>query len=717
MPRKTAKPVERDENISVVLDYPNTHAVSNLLHILAAGDGMTLSTLPKKIPDAQMTVGMIANSVQAAVEQALRENAAQPPPSDILAMMRLSEYFYKLEGDVAMTIDVPWEIIGGPIQITAQDKGAEKVWNELWRQYDDETGLPIIDIDDLNESCYLDVEINGQWFPLEVWDEGNLDGIALVEPQSIWLGRSISSNDIRSPSDLPKEKLESLRHKIGYGYRGGDLNIQALPGSGIPIDSSDIYPVFDKKRPYQRYAVPHMTRASRNILHRQILEEYRRGTMEAYLSQIWLFTIGSDKLPATPTVLNAFARKVQNAVKNRFGAIIANHTAEGKVLVPNTLDSLLGHEAFTDLTQSILRDLGFNLWLLSGEPPGGRSASTIADTALQFAIARWKHRTRKFIRWCEYMSRKYSKRGDAALLKESARPTFTPDAITLEQAMAIKEKVMPYFMAGLLDPQQALKAGGFDYNQVVTNKQAHEKNADLFGPPPIYNQLATDSGGEQTSQTTGNPKQTGKQGGIKSNAPSPKNALKASLLVEGQGDTFRREIDAALETHKGNNDEFFAWLRVALTAAMVKAFEDGFIQFGGLSEEPNYDVLRSAPQGMDFQNARLSDFSLSANGSAPSRSRALLYAGAVHYAYTLGVQQAMATHGATHWQRILHPELSITGPCAECQADSMVLHAMDEMFMSLHPGDVCTSQAVQYHWSNGATHEVRLPDFVNKLTR
>lgn len=710
MPRKTTKPVEREEQISVVLDYPNTRAVSNLLHLLAAGDGMTLSTLPKKIPDAQMTVGMLANSVQAAVEASFRENEAQPPPSDIIAMMRLSEYFYKLEGDVAMTVDVPWEIIGGPIQITAQDKGAEKMWNELWRQYDDETGLPVIDIDDLNESCYMDVEVNGQWFPLEVWDESNLDGIAVVEPQSIWLGRSIAAQDIRAPGDLPKEKLESLQHKIGYGYRGVDLNVQALPGSGIPIKQSDMYPVFDKKRPYQRYAVPHMTRASRNILHRQILEEYRRGTMEAYLSQIWLFTIGSDKLPATPTMLNAFSRKVQSAVKNRFGAIIANHTADGKVLVPNTLDSLLGHEAFTDLTQSILRDLGFNLWLLSGEPPGGRSASTIADTALQFAIARWKHRTRKFIRWCEYLSRKYGQRsGNKSLLAPTGLPTFTPDAITLEQAMAIKEKVMPYFMAGLLDPQQALKTGGYDYNQVVKNKTEHKKNEDLFGPPPIYNQLATNPDGEQTNQTTGNPKQTGKQGG------ASKNALDASFLVEGQGDVFRREIDAALSDK--SSDEFFTWLRLALTAAMVKAFEDGFIQFGGLAEEPNYDVLKTAPQGMDFQNARLNDFVASTNGAGPLRSRALLYAGAVHYAYTLGAQQAMATHGATHWQRILHPELSVTGPCAECQQDSMVLHAMSEPFVTLHPGDVCTTQAVQFHFNGGGKYEVRLPDFVNKLTR
>lgn len=699
MPRtKTIKiPQEQEEKILILRDLPQSRAIQEMANILGG-----LSTLDPKRSDSTWTIATLSNAIRAATEHS--KNSAQAAPGDIVAMMRFAEFVYRLEGDVAQSIDIPWEVIGGGITISSDDTGAEKTWNELWRQYD-EDGDPIIDIDEIHESCYFDGEINAQWFPLELWDGNNWDGLAVIEPQAMWVGRPISEGNIKSPGDLPDEKLESLRHKFSYSYRGGDPNIQGLPGSNIPIKESDMRPVFSRKRPYQRYAYPHVTRASRNIMQRFLLREYREGTIETFTAQIGLFTIGSDKLPATPSMINAFTRKVQNAVMNRSGFIVANHTAKGEILTPKTLDGFLGHEAITDLTQAIMRDLGFNLWLLSGEMPGGRGAGAAVDTALQYAIARWKYRNAKFIKWAEYISRKYAKRNNSKALLDHL-PKFTPFAISVEQAQAIKDRIMPLVMAGLLDPQQALKDAGYDYNKVVANKKAHKPNEEMFEPPNTFSQTVDKGDGTST-----NSQNDGRKAGFPSAKKTKEQAVKASVEVFGQGDAFRSEIDSKLD-----DDDFFNWLRLALVAQMTRAYEDGFLHFGGLGEL-NYAVLQDAPQGIAFQNSRLDAFVGDTAGGTPQRLRALMYAGAVHNAYLLGAQQAMASHGAKGWQRVLHPELSVSGPCPDCQADSNVIHSITEPFFEFHPNGRCTAQSVQYHLSDGVTFPVRMPDFINRVVR
>ena len=79
--------------------------------------------------------------------------------------------------------------------------------------------------------------------------------------------------------------------------------------------------------------------------------------------------------------------------------------------------------------------------------------------------------------------------------------------------------------------------------------------------------------------------------------------------------------------------------------------------------------------------------------------RAFMYASeGSRMAYMLGQQQAMRERGARSWQRVLHPESSVTGPCDLCIQDSMRIHSVDEAFESLHPNEMCTmAQTVDYY--------------------
>jgi hypothetical protein len=117
----------------------------------------------------------------------------------------------------------------------------------------------------------------------------------------------------------------------------------------------------------------------------------------------------------------------------------------------------------------------------------------------------------------------------------------------------------------------------------------------------------------------------------------------------------------------------------------------GYISTGGITD----NVDEAANNAIRFINGYIDNFGkdLAANPDADWLWRALLYPREGHrLAYVLGQQQAMRERGAKAWRRILHPELSQSGPCELCIADSMLVHPIEEPFELLHPGDVCSVQ-------------------------
>jgi hypothetical protein len=179
-------------------------------------------------------------------------------------------------------------------------------------------------------------------------------------------------------------------------------------------------------------------------------------------------------------------------------------------------------------------------------------------------------------------------------------------------------------------------------------------------------------------------------------------------------DLFKSEISRQYDEMGEEPDEpkvvaFIAWLHSQLRARMMAAYQDGYNNFGGYSDL-SYTLLEEAPQGMVFQLKRLEFYSNELKSRAGdveqiagARFRASQYAGAVHTAYILGAQAAMQAHGASHWKRVLHPELSVSGPCPECTADAGVRHPITEPFFEFHPNGVCSAQSIMFGFGNG-TH-------------
>ena len=66
--------------------------------------------------------------------------------------------------------------------------------------------------------------------------------------------------------------------------------------------------------------------------------------------------------------------------------------------------------------------------------------------------------------------------------------------------------------------------------------------------------------------------------------------------------------------------------------------------------------------------------------------------------WVMGAQQAAKeVYAASHWQRILHPELSEAGPCIQCQEDATHLHSINTPFFEYHPNGVCSAQALAFY--------------------
>ena len=106
-------------------------------------------------------------------------------------------------------------------------------------------------------------------------------------------------------------------------------------------------------------------------------------------------------------------------------------------------------------------------------------------------------------------------------------------------------------------------------------------------------------------------------------------------------------------------------------------------------------------------------------GTMDYERRALMY-GETGYrlAFVQGIQAAMRERGATHWRRILHPESSKSGPCPLCIADAELTHPLEEPFLALHVGEVCTMSPITLQFTGaGGAVEYGIPGFTeNQIT-
>jgi hypothetical protein len=148
-----------------------------------------------------------------------------------------------------------------------------------------------------------------------------------------------------------------------------------------------------------------------------------------------------------------------------------------------------------------------------------------------------------------------------------------------------------------------------------------------------------------------------------------------------------------------NVTEFITSLKQTNVFWIDRVVKSGYKEASGVNEQ----VASATIYASDFINSYADGFGEKlrkeiGNDISNLRWRALIYPSeGPRLAKVVGQQLAMKERGAKSWIRVLHPELSKTGPCQLCIEDSQKVHSIDEWFTLLHPGDVCSMQEIYYY--------------------
>jgi len=444
-------------------------------------------------------------------------------PASILARMKLAEYYAMSEGDVFQTIEIPIEVglrFEADEDVKCADKGAEK---DLRAFYSDQG----IDLYEVLYNTWLSTAIYGSAFPLQIFPrvddkpEGRFDhsrppGIVCLNPKTVWVGRvySMSQWDAAITEEEVEKWDENMLEKtippvmyVALVMRDNEM----LQMGKIPINPEWLHVVHDKKLTWERYAIPHLSRAFRAISTRQVLEEMIRATIEGYKNQLWVFKLGSDARPASPQKIKKLNELVNSLNAERTGQLIFTHDLTVEQHTPKPLDQLLANEAWMALTFHMFTQLGMNPYFISGIRQGRGSSSTLdIDVAVMVERVKFWHRQLQRLErnirghWCDWES-----------VSEKVR-TKVMDAkvgigrIDLGAAEIIKNRLQPLVQMGLLSTQTSLEEAGYNYELELARKQDEEADSQLFTARPSYNQTFTSpGGGGKTSLTSpqGRPKE------------------------------------------------------------------------------------------------------------------------------------------------------------------------------------------------------------------
>ena len=713
VPPQTGDLLPAEERVSNAItgklfDLPMSRASSQVLTFAA---GVAQADNPMQY------LASVVDSVKQSVSQYSVLNV-QPPPSDIWAMMRLSEQFLRMNGDIWQTILVPAQILFRKhikVGCEGKDPEARKEWERFFTD--------IVPINYWGQDCFFTVEQYGQWFPLEAWDGKDLDGIAALEPMSVWIGHHIGLGNFPYAMLLPadsegftKAKLEDMLHRSMYNTFSVNMNEQVFPAYRIEINPNALQPVFSfGKKAFDRYAIPELSRVYSDIMYRMMLKEYRQGVLEQYIQQIIMLIVkpwpGTTIPPkgAVATVQREFDR----IAKNRSGALTFAWDVEARIIMPEKIDQVLATDAWMEASQTIFRGRGFDLFWASGEIAGthGRGGGVQVEVSVQAALERWESLLTGYFEWCRYIGLKWAKLNNPALAKRP--PTFSVGSIDIKTQQAIEKRIAPLVKLGKLSDHTALEESGFNYAEELANKEEEEENADLFKPSDPFGALG--DGGRPDGATDQEP-------GTRPNR-SPMHVLHAATPPT-LGDAINQAFDEMLTNPTREAINAFARkVEMTLRSNMSIAYERGWSHYGGYGDL-DVSFLNNTTQGVGFQIEALRKLKkdMLASVGKPEelivfKNRATLYAGAERTAYVLGTQAAMKLHGARAWQRVLHPELSKVGPCANCTSDSAIAHPIDEPFTEFHPNGVCSAQSVMFHFADATPLEANIPTEYQPMNR
>lgn len=528
-------------------------------------------------------------------EFAKHPDKAWPMPQDILTAMRLSEYFYRTEGDVAYALQVPREILfAQQFDIKSPSSEIQRTLTELY----DQDQLDIFQLMKDADSCE---SVYGNAFPL-VLPSGKNDspiaGVTLLNPKFVYVGTPVASDamvsNARTGEPLSSEAftstfgllsqteaewnskvLKNEIHPLAYNAFGPRWNEQDVRGLWIDLNPKYLKPIQVNKQRWERYATPYLARAFRAITNRKVFEELRRATAEGYKSQLFMFNVGTPEHPGSIEELTIISSVLNSLAPERTGMLLGRGNLSGNVLHMDALEGMLAEATWHNLTLTIFRNLGMNIRFISGENLGGARSSDAELDMMVFAermafkqkiLARWE-------RWFRLTLAQLMYPNDEKYLQAMRDTTVVFQKPMVEMASYIKSVLMPLFTIGAMSLTTLHEKAQMNHAAEVANRKSEKSSGedDLFMPRTTF------------VQQTVNPEGGSKTGGQADPSTDPRNTKNPmSSSVEGN------RVDAVLQELRHSRE-----LLTVISALEQKQPTPVTIDFQGLKQS---DTIVSPPQ-------------------------------------------------------------------------------------------------------------------------
>ena len=630
-------------------------------------------------------------------------------PSNILAMMKLAETFPLVEGDVYQAMICPIDLGLTNIDPSCKDKGLE---NEVIDLYDR------LDMQELADINWLYTQTYGQGFPLENWEKNDLVAVLYPNPKHVHIGSAFGfgprSMGLESDVKLRERLLKETNPPMWVDVQGPAWNEYKAMGTGtLPLKADVVTHLHVRKLPHNRYAIPPIARAYRTISTRQVLESMIRATIEGISTQLWLYRkIQGEKF------MRGEVAALEDKLQASRGDTIRHFVwpdLEIEQYIPKAIDQLLANDKWLALTYHIFRQLGINIYVVSGERASQVRGDPLVD--IKVFMARIEQDKRRQIRWVQSVTDKWTQKQGKAAKENPVKVRFKMSAFDAE-AM-IRDRLMPLMTLGLLDIQTALEEANYDYDVITTRKKEQEPIRYLYMPQASFAQV-----GPGSREQPGRVVESDSSRGRTPDSQNPNALLKAS--IEDYGYAISRSFE---DVKKAEDDDkkraaiaaFIATLMLTNRTQMTDAYRRGYFDAGGRQEPMPDRIEATVAWNNDYARNFEKDMLAAVEAGedlGQFEDRAGMYSPqGFKKAFMAGVFQSKRyEQGYTGWRRMLHPELSKSGPCSWCIADSQIIHPIEEEFTD-HPLGVCTVSAFLSFYRGGASsYPMRVPELTTRPT-
>ena len=659
------------------------------------------------------------NRLLAATLQPYAAGQTRPIPAETRSAMRLMDFYDRRYGDFHRHFETPVLVAtGSELEIRCPDEAWRKVlqetyarvdmWTVLWRNW-------------LGASQY------GVAFPYEVWSDDNKELLQIIDlpPYYVWVGYALpmgvtlpQAQEAQSPNYalLPlndeerwtQAMLQTHMMPMSYNRMGVGDNETLADGWNIPLSSQYLKPVRAMSYGYERYPVVPGSRAFLDLGTRMVFDETVRAILEGHMDQLWVFTIGTEKKPATPADILALQAALGGMTGERTGLFVWENGLEVQVHAPKSLDGILGADTRQAMTLQMFRSLGGNVRIETGNPLIGQRETAADEVDLSMWLRQLEFPRTYNLKWERYLRAKLAQAHGPAAVKANETTTVTWARPLIEVAQMVEKELRPLYQIGVLSRRTALERAGYSYDQELERKRAEKPDEELFTTPPTY------------SQTTVNPDTPPTETKTAPNGRPP-----AQLTAAWSDDTLRVSLLSAIADTYGEliagNDvpKFVAELKDVLARYLPAIANASFVATGGQGElDPETAALAHTfvSQFADrFGETMQAELSTHPETTLVRYAERALSYGIEGYKLAVlnGQRLAMAAKGARAWKRIVAPTA-----CAKCQADAALPHSINEPFMLMHPGESCSreEQSVRYYSADGSsTTHVPVPSYSNEL--